>query len=277
VFFRLRQSIFLCVLCNLCGKTEPSETEEATVPVHKSAILILRCQDWSETSQVVILLAREVGRLRCLAKGSRRGLNPFSGPLDRWTVGEAVFSLTDPNRLTPLMELFETERFQGFRDKLPAFYGASCLTELVMALVPEAEPQPDVFDLVLEALRLLDQGEPEACPAVTYAAAWRLLERLGYVAPMNRCVQCEQPLDPAGPMDFSAGLGGPVCPACRPPKGTHHLSGKAAQAIAFLLEAPWDEVRRVRLSRPTADQLRAVLGARVEELAGRKLSALRYV
>jgi DNA repair protein RecO (recombination protein O) len=247
------------------------------VPVHKSTVILLRCQDWSETSQVVVLLAREVGRLRCLAKGSRRGLNPFSGPLDRWVVGEAVFSLTDPNRLATLMELFETERFPGLGGKLPAFYGASFLTEMVMTLVPEAEPQPEVFDHLLGTLRLLDQAEAGSCQAITLAAAWRLLALLGYVPPMNRCVQCGQTLDPTGPLDFSAGLGGPVCPACRPPKGTHRLTGKAAEAIAFLLEAGWDEVRRVRLSQPTATQLRSVLGARLEELAGRKLSALRYV
>jgi DNA repair protein RecO (recombination protein O) len=247
------------------------------VPVHKSTVLILRCQDWSETSQVVHLLAREVGRLRCLAKGSRRSLNPFSGPLDRWIVGEAVFSLTDPNRLATLMELFETERFPGMGNRLPAFYGASLLTEVVMAVVPDAELQPEVFDHVLETLRLLDQAETGSCQAITLAAVWRLLALLGYVPPMNRCVQCSQPLDPTGPVDFSAGLGGPVCPACRPPKGTHHLTGKAASAIAFLLEAAWDEVRRVRLSPPTATQLRSVLGARLEELSGRKLGALKYV
>jgi DNA repair protein RecO (recombination protein O) len=247
------------------------------MPLYKSTVLTLRCQDWSESSQVVHILAREVGRLRCLAKGSRRGLNPFSGPLDRWTVGEAVFSLSDPNRLATLTELYETERFQGFRDKLPAFYGASCLTELVLALVPDLEPQPALFDQVLEYLRLMDRSEPEACQAVTLASAWRLLAILGYVPLMNQCVQCQTPVEVSGPVDYSAGLGGVVCPACRPPEGTHHLTGKAAQAIAFLLVAPWDEVRRVRLTAATASQLKTVLGARVQELADRKLSALRYV
>ena len=180
---------------------------------------------------------------------------PFSGPLDRWTVGEAVFSLADPNRLATLTELYETERFPGLRDKLPAFYGASCLTELVLALVPDLEPQPALFDLVLEGLRLLESSEPGACQAVTLAAVWRLLAMLGYVPPMNRCVQCETPVETSGPVDFSAGLGGVVCAACRPPAGTHRLTGKAVQAIAFLLEAPWDEVRRVRLTAATAAQL----------------------
>jgi DNA repair protein RecO (recombination protein O) len=244
--------------------------------VHKSSVLILKCQDWSETSQVVHLLAREVGRVRCLAKGSRRGLNPFSGPLDRWTLGDAVFSMTDPNRLATLMELYETARFEGLRRKLPAFYGASCVTELVLAIVPDAERQPEVYDLLVEALRLLAASAPRECQAVTLAVLWRMLAILGYVPALDRCIECGEALA-AAPLDFSPGHGGPLCAKCRPPAGTLHLAAKAAQAIGFLLAAAWDEVRRVRLTPATATQIRSVLAARFEELAGKKLASLRYV
>jgi len=245
--------------------------------VYKSQVLILKCQDWSETSQVVHLLAREAGRLRSLAKGSRRGLNPFSGPLDRWVLGEAVFSIADPDRLATLMELYETERFEGLRRHLPAFYGASYATELVMALVPDLDPQPAAFDLVVRTFRLLAQVEPEACRAVTFAFAWRLLALLGYMAEGGRCVECQAPVAADQPVNYSAGLGGPLCANCRPEGRTHHLTAKTAQAMAFLASADWDEVPRVRLSQATANQMRSVLAARVAELAGKELSASRYV
>jgi len=245
--------------------------------VYKSQVLILKCQDWSETSQVVHLLAREAGRLRSLAKGSRRGLNPFSGPLDRWVLGEAVFSVADPDRLATLMELYETERFEGLRRHLPAFYGASYATELVMALVPDLDPQPAAFDLVVRTFRLLAQVEPEACRAVTFAFAWRLLALLGYMAEGGRCVECQATVAADQPVNYSAGLGGPLCANCRPEGRTHHLTAKTAQAMAFLASADWDEVPRVRLSQATANQMRSVLAARVAELAGKELSASRYV
>jgi len=249
------------------------------VPVHKSMVLLLRCRDWSETSQIVELLARDVGRLRCLAKGSKRGQNPFSGPLDQWTFGEAVFSLRNPNHLATLMELYETDRLNGLRRSLPAFYGASLATELVMALVPDLDPQPPVFDLVAQTLGLLAEAEAEASQAVAFAFAWRLLAVLGYGHDMSRCVECDRPLDKGKPLEYSAGLGGPVCPQCRPEgKGKiHRLTAKTAQAMAFLADADWAEVRRVRLSRVTAGQMRDVLAASTVELAGKELSAVRYV
>jgi DNA repair protein RecO (recombination protein O) len=247
------------------------------MPVYKSSVFILRCQDWSESSQVVQLMAREAGRIRCLAKGSRRGLNPFSGPLDRWVIGDAVFSMTDPNKLATLMELFETERLDGLRGCLQAFYGASYLTELVTAIVPDADAQPAVFDLLVQSMRTLAQVEPAACRAVTYASAWRLLALLGYVPGWDRCVQCGHELAAGKPADYSAGLGGPVCPQCRPEGRVHRLTGRTVQAAAFLTAADWAEVRRVRLSPATANQMRAILTARVAELAGKELSAAKYV
>ena len=249
------------------------------MPVYKSTILTLRCTDWSETSQVVHLLAREAGRLRCLAKGSRRDRNPFSGPLDRWMLGEAVFSVTSPNRLATLMELQETDRFDGLHRSLPAYYAAATVTELVLALVPEIDPQPAVFDLTAGTLSRLSTVEPDACRAVVFAFGLRLLALLGYGPPADRCVECGRALPQGPPVDYSVGLGGPVCDTCRPQdKGkVHRLSAKTTEALAFLAGADWDQVRRVRLKPATADQVRDLLSTTVIELGGRELSAARHV
>ncbi len=223
------------------------------------------------------VLGRYTGLIRCLAKGSKRGRNPFDGPLDRWTLGEAVFSLRDPNRLATLMELYAVERFDGLRAKLPAFYGAALATEALLALVPEADPSPEVFDLATEALRRLAAAEADAARAVAFAFAWRLTGALGYGPDLGRCAQCGAAIATDAGVAFSGGLGGAVCPNCTPPDRVVRLSGRAAKAVAFLASAPWAEVERVRLSGPTAEALRRAFGARAAELAGRELSALRYV
>jgi DNA repair protein RecO (recombination protein O) len=250
---------------------------EAPVALDKSRVLTLKCQDWSETSQVVHLLARDAGRFRSLAKGSKRGLNAFGGPLDRWVLGEAVFSLRDANRLAVLTELYETERFPGLRRGLPAFFGASLVTELVTALVPEVDPQPPVFDLAVGALRLLERADGPACRAVAFAFAYRLLGLLGYGPEMGRCVECGRALADGEGRAFSPGQGGAVCPNCRPKGRTLPLNARSAEAIAFLTGAEWEEVLRVRLSDPTTGQIRRALAEHVLELSGKQLLALSHV
>ncbi|MGB2998749.1 MAG: hypothetical protein WBC59_08960, partial [Phycisphaerae bacterium] len=79
------------------------------------------------------------------------------------------------------------------------------------------------------------------------------------------------------PVDFSAVQGGVVCGRCQPQRGARRLSARAAEAVAFLATADWDEIKRVRLSDATAGQIRAVLSDRLLELAGRELLAVKYV
>lgn len=289
--------------------------------VYKGRVLTLRCGDFSETSQVVSLLSREAGCVRCLAKGSKRPRNPFGGPLDRWTLGQAVWSLRDPNRLGTLMELYEQERFDGLRANLPAFFGASGVTEMILALVPEVEPQPEAFDLAVETFRHLAESHPAATQAITFAFAWRLVAVLGYGGDLAHCAGCgaalamdtedgirnaeygkpDAPRPPPGPEAagpprpdpgapfripnsefrvsylFSGALGGLLCPACRAPDPTVRLTLKAVRAARFLATMPWDEVRRVRLARATADAMRQALRSRIAELAGQQLLAVQYV
>ncbi len=245
--------------------------------VVKSAALVLGCQDWSETSQVVHLLARDAGRFRCLAKGSKRPKNAFGGPLDRWTLGEALFSLRDPNQLAVLMEFYETERFEGLRRRLEAYYAASLVTELVTGLTAELERQPEVFDLSVQALGLLADVEDAACRAVAYAFGWRLLRMLGYGPDMGHCVECRQPIEADRPVAFSGGLGGPVCERCRAPADAVTLGPKTLQAVRFLLGAPLDQLPRARLSEATSREIQTALARRVMELAGKEPLAAKYV
>ena len=245
--------------------------------VVKSAGLVLGCQDWSETSQVVHLLARDAGRFRCLAKGSKRTKNAFGGPLDRWTLGQAVFSLRDPNQLAVLMEFYETERFEGLRRRLEAYYAASLVTELVTGLTAELDPSAEVFDLTVRALGNLATAESAACRALAYAFGWRLLALAGYGPDLARCVECGRAIEKGRALEFSGGLGGPVCRRCRVPADACTLGPKTVEAVRFLLGAPWEEIPRVRLSEATRGEVRTALERRVAELAGKEPSAAKYV
>jgi DNA repair protein RecO (recombination protein O) len=57
---------------------------------HKSLALTLRVIDFSETSQVVHLYARELGRVHAIAKGSKRKKSAFRGGFDVVTLVEIL-------------------------------------------------------------------------------------------------------------------------------------------------------------------------------------------
>ncbi|MEO1235807.1 MAG: recombination protein O N-terminal domain-containing protein, partial [Planctomycetota bacterium] len=64
------------------------------MPRFKDQAICIRDVDWSETSQVVVLLTETRGKVRGWAKGSRRqspsSIQRFSGGIELLTAGQVV-------------------------------------------------------------------------------------------------------------------------------------------------------------------------------------------
>ena len=246
--------------------------------------LTLAVSDYSETSQVVTLFTRLNGRLSVLAKGSKRPKNRFGGPVDRLQAVQAVFSVRPSGGLGQLTELCEQDAFAGLRTDLRSFYAASYVAELVRATTEELDPHPEVFKMVIDALRRLSRGDKS--DILLYRFEVRLLGALGLMPQWGTCVSCRRPR-PAGPGGqpgrasfFSPAAGGVVCRRCRARTGDGDgldVSGKALDALAFLAEADDEKTERVRLSAETAADMRKLLRACWVHVLGREPRSLRWV
>jgi hypothetical protein len=69
--------------------------EGGAMPTLKDQAVVLRLVDWSETSQIAVLLTREHGKISAVAKGAKRQTpsiaSRFSGGLELLCRGEAVY------------------------------------------------------------------------------------------------------------------------------------------------------------------------------------------
>ncbi len=156
------------------------------MPHFKDQALCLRAWDWSETSQTAVLFTRQGGLLRVLAKGSRRPWSAFSGGLAPLTRGEAVGIIKDQRRLlagdaaglSTLTAWDLQELFPGVRKTLTGFYGGMHVAELLLRLVREGDPHPELFDDALEALRALT--DPTAGIGPVVRLQWSALTHSGH-------------------------------------------------------------------------------------------------
>src|SRR5437868_8279770 len=127
----------------------------------KATALVVRTTDWSETSRISTLWTRELGKVRCLAKGGRRLKSNFDSALDLLTVCNIVLIRKSSESLDLLIEAQVQERFPRLRADLPALYGAYYVAELLGDWTEEYDPHPLLFAEALETLRCLGQpGTP---------------------------------------------------------------------------------------------------------------------
>src|SRR3954465_916631 len=101
------------------------------MPMEKLTGLVVRAIDFSETSRIVTIWTREVGKVRALAKGARRLKSNFESALDLLTVCDLVLLRKTSGSLDLLTEARVRERFPLLRQDLQALYAAYYLAELL--------------------------------------------------------------------------------------------------------------------------------------------------
>jgi DNA repair protein RecO (recombination protein O) len=212
--------------------------------------LVLRGYKLGETSKVVVLLTRERGKVRAVARGARGGKPRYQSalePLSQVRVslhGRQGAELLRVGQAELLHSAFRT----GERGLDAALFLSSC-AELLDAFSPEGEAEDRVYRLALAVLAAVEDGaDPDLVRG--YLEAW-LLKLHGLYPPLDRCASCSRALRP-GRREYHRPAHGFVCPECGPASGPV-LPGDACGLLGRIFAQPPDE-----LTVPAAAPVRAL-------------------
>lgn len=246
------------------------------MPAARSPALVLRTVEVFETSLVVTLFTRAMGKVSALAKGGRRLKGPFSGGLDLLGVSDIVLLHKASDALDLLTEAAPVERFTSLRHDLSALFAGYYVAELLTELTDFHDPHPKLFDAAVVTLRHL--GDPDLRTRRLLRFELACLRELGLMPALDACAHCGEEVEASGE-SFAFGLatGGVLCPSCRP--GQPHvatLSGRTLDGLR-MLAAPGPAWRALDPGAATVGPLRATLGAVVSHLLGRRPRMLPYL
>jgi DNA repair protein RecO (recombination protein O) len=176
----------------------------------KDHAICIRHLDWSETSQIVALLTREHGKVRGLAKGSRRtsksSVQRYSGGIDLLTRGEIVGIIKPSTDLATLTEWDLQEPFRHLHADLSAQWIAMYAADVVNSLMADHDPHPVTFEELGVLLGSLgNAAKPQAALA---RFQWRMLEDLGYKPEVEVDAASGSALPAAAAYTFDARAGG---------------------------------------------------------------------
>jgi DNA repair protein RecO (recombination protein O) len=238
--------------------------------------LVLRSVEVFETSKVVTLYARELGKVSALAKGARRLKSPFQAGLDLLSVCDIVVLHKASDALDLMTEAVLMERFDSLRHDLAPLYAGYYISELLHDLTDHHDPNPRLFDAAVVTLRHL--GDSDLRPARLLRFELACLRELGLMPALEACVHCGELVDATGAtVAFGLATGGVLCPLCRP--GQPHvatLSGRTLEALR-VLAAPGQAWRALDLTPSNLAPLRATVGAVLSHLLGRRPRMLPYI
>jgi DNA repair protein RecO (recombination protein O) len=225
----------------------------------KDRAVCIRASDYSETSQVVTLFARQSGKIRAIAKGSKRPKSAFDGPIEVLSLGDIVFSGIHKDTLATLTEFQQEPARGGLRRNLFALHSALFAAELLDSLTGDLDPHPALFDHFAQFLQGIDNQElvSERRDVTIRLILFQLvlLGEAGVHPVLRACVNCKRPLTPEWREGyFSSAANGLVCRDCEmsfPDKV--RLSIKAVNTLADLKqiaqadEKTLDEIERLMI------------------------------
>lgn len=185
------------------------------MPHLNDVAVTLRRLDFSETSQVLVLFGRTLGKVRLIAKGVKRGTRKrYATGIDLLEMGHLVFTERQERQanLATLVEWKQITAFSGLRSDLQRLYGAQYLAETTAALTEDRDPHEHLFDAMAEALQALE-GAANTLPCVVEYQV-RLLTEIGLFPELGRCLECGRAWKRQPSWFFSSHRGGLICRDC---------------------------------------------------------------
>ena len=200
------------------------------MPPIASDALVLRTYKMGETSKVVVLLTRDRGKLRAVAKGARGSRSRYQSALE--PLSEVRCTLYGRQGA----ELFRLGSCELLRSAFPAggrgletALALSYFAELIDAFAQEGEAEDAVYRLAIAVVRAAEEGG-EVVALARYLEAW-LLKLHGIYPPLDHCARCGATLG-TGALVYDQVAHGFVCGGCEPASGPV----LAPAACAFLHE-----------------------------------------
>jgi len=210
-----------------------------------------------------------------VAEGARRIRSKFGGSLQLFTCGRLIY-FERPNKTLHKVNEFAVIRVhQGLREDLDRIALASAAVEAVALGVEDEQPISGLYEMLAEALTLLEEG-PRPAP-ILQGFFLHLLRVLGYRPELSECVRCRGTTPPREPAYLSPSQGGLICPACRPqvsdalavsPEGLGFLRGAGVSGLRLM--------GRISLSGGVIEEVDGAIHAFLRNTLGRPLRAAEF-
>ena len=194
--------------------------------------MVLRSIRYGEADRILHLYTPGLGRVGAIAKGARRARSRFGARLEPFMHVRAVLHEGRSDLLT-VTAVDTVAVHRALRDHGAALDAAARACDAVARLFETAEPHPEVFWLLLNALAVLDADRANARAGVGLAFRLKLLLAAGIVPQLAACAVCGETEHLRG---FSGAAGGVVCTACE--AGSFPLTEEAYRFLVGALGAP---------------------------------------
>jgi len=175
---------------------------------YKTEAIIINRLNLGESDRILTLFTPTKGKIRAIAKGSRRTKSKFSGHTELFTL--CNFIITTGKSLDIVTDSDLISNFLALNPDMESVKTAYFMAEVISKLLPDEQPNEEVYNLSLWCLKNLGTSETNLIRLIFVA---KMLKIFGIYPELSKCIKCEGKPDEEV-VYFSKSAGGIVDKGC---------------------------------------------------------------
>jgi DNA repair protein RecO (recombination protein O) len=180
---------------------------------YKIEAFVIRTNRFTESSRVLTLYSREMGKIKAVAKGVGQLKSKLGGKVELFNLIEGDLYKKETTELGVLSAAGLLEDFKGISDNARKYGFASAWCEVLDRTSHSEEPHPETFQLTYDYLKTLQSANSEAAGLVFWGTLMKFLALEGYAPGLESCISCGKPPQKEKLM-VSLQRGGLICGNC---------------------------------------------------------------
>jgi DNA repair protein RecO (recombination protein O) len=240
---------------------------------------VLRRKDIGEADRILTLFTPELGKVRVVAKGIRKPRSRKAGHLELFTRSKLL--LASGRDLDIITQAEVVDAYRPVREDLLRGAYAAYMIELLDRLTPDEQENPELYDLLRQALTWAGTA-PDLSLAARYYEL-HLLSIAGYQPQLRQCVIGGETLQ-AEDQFFSPAEGGVVCPRCAASRlegpgnaGWMPLSLAGLKLLRYVQANTFARVAALNVGARTQSEVEFLLARYITLILERQLKSVEFL
>jgi DNA repair protein RecO (recombination protein O) len=223
----------------------------------KTEAIVLNSVQFGEGHKIVNLFTEDRGKVEASAFGARKTKSRFGSKLEPFTILHLLLYHKNEESLFTIKDAEVSSHNISIRGDLTKYFIANSLIEPVIRFVAKYQSDIKLFNLLSDALRILDGIDPRKGVYLLSMYDIKLLSVLGYSPNTCLCTKCGRDLKgTAVYMDLY--LGFPLCDSCKTGSSASVIDG-TLKFINWVKDSSIKEAKKVTMKGHTLSNIRSVI------------------
>lgn len=236
--------------------------------IYQTEAVVLGAKNWGDADKMMTFFTKERGLVKAAAFGCRRPRSPLAGGMQMFSYLD--LQLSEGRRVDTVRQCLLRQHYRKLSEDLTAMAYGSFVAEFLREFLPEGQPEPRMFELLLQILAAFETRNPRV---TALAAVYQLMEFTGLQLHYEHCVHCGKRIE--GDAFFASSEGGVLCKDCRT-ASAKLFPAELRHFIIGLRDFDWQQ-GTLRISSSLLMAAEQQLLAYLQELLGRPLKSLAFI